>query len=56
MNHLDLEEEFAKVFGERCGCPTETNNDIKNLFHALSVVLQEVGDLVSTEDGQAWRI
>jgi hypothetical protein len=52
MNHLDLEEEFAKVFGERCGCPTETNDDIKNLFHALSVVLQEVCDLV-TEDGQA---
>jgi hypothetical protein len=52
MNHPNLEEEeFAKVVGERCGCPTETDDDMKNLFHALSVVLQEVGDLI-TEDRQ----
>jgi hypothetical protein len=51
MNHPDLEEDFAKVFGKRCGCPTETDDNMKNFFHALSVVLQEVGDLV-TEDGQ----
>ena len=47
LNNPYLEEEFAKVFGEACGCPTETNDDLKNLFHALSTVLQEVGVLVT---------
>jgi hypothetical protein len=51
LNDPNLEEDFAKVFGERCGCPSDPDDDLKNLFHALSVVLQEVGTLV-TEDGQ----
>jgi hypothetical protein len=46
LNDPNLEEDFAKVFGERCGCPTDPDDDLKNLFHALSIVLQEVVTLV----------